>query len=174
MKLPLILTALLASCTITFGESFYTTEAQALEEVAAYGDFGMSFKLNQDVSVTELSFFAQSLGGGDTPYVQLWDDDNNTLLASVSWSSGETEAGWNAKKLEAPIELKRGVNYQIQGSAYWVPTYIKREFLFNEVVESTKFYQDMGWTDWTPPSAPSSGSLLKEPAAMVNFSFETK
>lgn len=174
MKRSILLLSFATSTLIAQATSLYTNESEPLENVAAYGDFGISFKLNADINVTELNFFAHSLGGGDTPYVQLWNDDEDTLLASATWSAGDLEAGWNAHKLKKAITLKRGVTYQIQSSAYWVPTYIKREFLFNEVVESSKFYQNDGWTDWSAPTTPSSGSLMKDPAAMVNLTFEAE
>jgi hypothetical protein len=173
MKRTRLLTSILFS-TLSFvcGETLYTTTNTG-ENIAAYGDYGISFKLNSDITVSELSFFALNLGGGDTPYVQLWNDDSDTLLADVKWDAGQSEAGWNSKKLQSPVTLKRGVTYQIQSSAYWVPTHTKSDFGFSEVVESTTFHQTEGWVDWTAPTAPSKGKLQKEPAALVNLTYES-
>jgi len=173
MKRPLSLAVLLsATVASASADRFYTTSGTNTN-LAAYGDFGISFTLNTNISVTDLSFFGESLGGGDTPYVQLWNDDTDTLLGAVSWGAGEATNGWNTKALGTSIILETGTTYQLQSTAYWVPTYDAGDFNFDTVVASTDFYQTGGWAGWGAPASPSAGTPANNPAAMANFTFNT-
>lgn len=103
--------------------------------------------------------------------MQLWNDDTDSLLGSVSWAAGEATNGWNTKALGSSVILETGTTYQLQASAYWVPTYDAGDFTFDTVVASSDFYQDGGWAGWDAPASPSSGTPANNPAAMANFTF---
>jgi len=148
-------------------------ESGATNDLAAYGDIGMTFQVNTAISVTELGYFGLSLSGGDTPYVQLWNDDSDTQLGVVNWAGGEAGAGWNYKLLSSAILLTPGVNYQIQGVGYWVRRY-DDDALFTYAPEidnsSVTFKHDGGWGGWGVLPAPSASTIATAPTA-VNFNF---
>ena len=168
------LTWVAATCAAG-GASLFYTESGASENSSGYGDVGFSFAVTTSVSVTELSFFGISMGGGDTPNVQLWNDDTDTLLGAVSWAAGAAVAGWNSMALSSPVTLVSGVNYQVQGSAYWAPIYgDNASFTYGSEIDaaSVTLYHNAVWSDWTPLSAPSSTAIADSTApAFVNFTF---
>jgi len=136
--------------------------------LAAYGDVAVSFQVNTAVSVTDLMFFGASLGGGDTPWVQLWNDDTDTQLGIVNWSAGEASAGWNSKALATAVDLTPGVTYQIQTVAYWVPQYTDdSSFTYGSAIDasSVTFKHDSGWGGWGVLGAPTSANSSAAPAA---------
>lgn len=168
------LTWLAATCAASGASVFYVEGGTSVDN-AGYGDVGFSFKVTTSVSVTELSFFGQSLGGGDTPHVQLWNDDTNALLGSVSWSGGGAGAGWNSITLLTPVVLVSGVTYQVQGNAYWTPIYTNTDsFTYGSEIDesSVTLYHNGGWGGWTPLAAPSSTPIAGSSApAFVNFTY---
>jgi hypothetical protein len=173
MKTTRLLIAPLLCLASIHADTFYSN-TNATANVPAYGDFGISFQVAEPISVAELSFFGQSLGGGDTPYVQLWNDDSNTLLAAVDWSAGAAGAGWNTMALASAIQLNTGTIYQIQASAYWAPTSDNNtDFGFDDTITATGFYHDAGWSNWTPLGGPSSTTTTGQYAQLANFNFTT-
>ncbi len=135
--------------------------------LAAYGDIGITFQVNTAISVTDLGFFGMSMGGGDTPWVQLWNDDTDTQLGVVNFSAGEAGSGWNDKALAAPIILMPGVNYQVQTTAYWVNEYPDdSSFTYGSAINasSVAFYNDAGFSGWGVNAAPSTTDAGAAPA----------
>jgi hypothetical protein len=170
MKTLLAISAFCSIGTAAFAQSFYTVAGTHTDN-GAYGDIGINFTVNSSVDVTSLSFFGASLGGGDTPYVQLWNVDTSSIIASVTWDAGAAGAGWNTISLASDVTLTTGTNYQLQASAYWAPVYDSTSsFTYDSVVASTTYSKTGGWTDWTAPAFASSGATT-EYAAIANLTF---
>lgn len=167
--------AWVAAAPVASGASLFYVEGGTSADSAGYGDVGFSFEVTTSVSVTELSFFGLAMGGGDTPHVQLWNDDTNALLGAVSWSAGAASAGWNSMTLSSPVVLVPGVTYQVQGNAYWTPVYTDTaSFSYGPEIDdsSVTLYHNGGWGGWTPLSAPSSTPIAGSSApAFVNFTY---
>ncbi len=159
-----------AASSIVAAQSALYRVPEAETKKAGYGDVGISFTVKSAITVTELSFFGVSLGGGDTPYVQLWNDDTDTLLGQIIFATGEAKSGVNSKPLAEPVTLKPGVTYQLQSSAYWVPVPEKTAFNYDPVIVSPIFHKTGGWSGWAPPEAPSAGETA-ECAAVANLTF---
>jgi hypothetical protein len=143
-------------------------EGGSSANLAAYGDSAIVFQVNTDVTVTELKFFGLSMGGGDTPWVQLWNDDTDTSLGIVNWAAGEAGAGWNTKALATAVDLNPGVTYQLQTVAYWVPQYTDDSgFTYGSAIDasSVTFKHDSGWGGWGVLGAPTSANSSAAPAA---------
>lgn len=167
----LAITGVLASLTAHADLMF--VEGGTSADLAGYGDVGMTFQVNTAITVTELSFYGVSLGGGDTPFAQLWDDDSNTQLGLVNWAAGEAVNGWNSKLLSTAVLLSPGVNYQIQAVAYWVPQYADDSgFTYAPEIDasSVTFKHDSGWGGWAVLPAPTSADLAAAPS-LVNLTF---
>lgn len=139
-------------------------------DLAAYGQAAISFQVNTSITVTELSFYGFALGGGDTPYVQLWNDTTDTSLGLVSWTAGEAAAGWNSKVLSSSVTLNPGTTYQIQGSAWWVHTYANDSaFTYSPEFTSIQFLNTPGFGGWAPPGSPTTGAGAA--ASVVNLTY---
>ncbi|WFB36875.1 DUF4082 domain-containing protein [Kiritimatiellota bacterium B12222] len=164
----LILTAGIASA-----ENMYTVTGTSTS-AAAYGDAAITFQVTTAIEVTELSFFGESMGGGDTPWVQLWNVDTVDNLASVSWDAGAATAGWNDKALPTAVTLTPGVTYQLQSHAYWIPRYTNSSaFTFASEITGTSFQHDRTWYNWAPLNAPASSAttITENLPAMMNLSY---
>lgn len=167
----LVVTGLFASLSARADLMFI--EGGTSSDLAGYGDVGMTFQVNTAIMVTELSFYGLSLGGGDTPFAQLWNDDSNTQLGLVNWAAGEAVNGWNSKLLSTAVLLSPGVNYQIQAVAYWVPQYADDSgFTYAPEIDasSVTFKHDSGWGGWGVLPAPTSADLAAAPS-LVNLTF---
>ncbi|MDF3130535.1 PEP-CTERM sorting domain-containing protein [Kiritimatiellaeota bacterium B1221] len=172
MKKMTLLTAVLTlSASIASADLMYS-EGGTATETSGYGDSGVSFQVTQDISVTHLGFYALSLGGADVPYAQLWNVDTNTVLGSVSWTQPETtNDDWNYKALSSAVTLTTGVNYQVQGMAWWVPTYADASgFSYGADITGVSFKHNGGFAGWTPAASPSTGTP-GEIATMVNLQY---
>ena len=89
----------------TPGSPVLTNEATAIE-------LGMRFAVDRVGSVTELKYWRGSGDAGDTDVREghLWRADG-TLLATVIFTSGLSQAGWQVATLSSPVTLTAGTQY---------------------------------------------------------------
>ncbi|MBU0676843.1 MAG: PEP-CTERM sorting domain-containing protein [Verrucomicrobia bacterium] len=110
---------------------------------------GFSFSVSTAIDVTQLGFFGESLGGGDTPNVYLHDVTGASTLRTASWIGG-ANAGWNYKAVTT-VTLSPGNVYQVSAPLYWTQVYDDTSgFSFAPEISLVNFYRDDnvgGWTD---------------------------
>lgn len=97
--------------------NFFAGAAPKSGTSAVYNDYtklelGMRFTVDRIGEVTELKYWRASLDANDTDIREghLWRADG-TLLATVTFTSGAGETGWQVGTLSHPVSLAAGVEY---------------------------------------------------------------
>lgn len=152
----------------------YTENAIADQDLAGYGVTAFNFKANTAIQVTDLGFFALSIGGGDAPTVALWNvTTNNQLAVTPSFVPGVV-AGWNYYTLATAITLNTTDTYQVVAPIYWVPTYNSTAgFTFGSAITSPVFVKSAGgWGGWAQPGAPVTTIETSPFSTGANFKYD--
>ena len=89
-----------------------TPGSPVLNNEATTIELGMRFAVDRAGSVTELKYWRGSGDAGDTDVREghLWRADG-TLLATVIFTSGLGQAGWQVATLSSPVTLTAGTQY---------------------------------------------------------------
>ena|ERR1700736_3683544 len=138
-----------------------------------YGGGAFNFTVTTAIQVTQLGFFALSIGGGDTPHVYLWDVTTNTMLADSGNLQGTlTNGQWNYTTLATPVSLAPGDTYQVSAPCYFTPTYPDTTaFTFGPQITSGGFYnKGSGFGGWTQ-SAPYATAVATNVPTDANFRY---
>jgi len=152
----------------------YNENAVADSNLAGYGASGFNFKAGSVIQITDLGFFAISIGGGDAPTVALWNVTTNTQLAVTPNLISGIAPGWNYYTLAAPITLNTTDTYQVLAPIYWTPSYISTAgFTYGAAITSPVFVNSgAGWGGWTQPGAPVANVESGPFATGANFKYD--
>lgn len=166
-------TLLLALLTLGFSaakaDTIAYTHPAVDERTAGTGVVGMNFSVTTAIDVTQLGFYGDAMGGGDTPWVALFDASNmSTPLASITTYASTN--GWQYIALGAPVTLTVGNTYRIVAPAYWSPRYPDASgFTFGPEISSVSFSAPTGWGGW---GTPSFGSVATATMPNVTGNFQ--
>jgi len=156
MKIKLFAFTILSALAVGVGAASASTLAyiEGGTEADSGGGYGVSafnFTVNSTISVTDLGFFALSIGGGDTPHIYLWDVTTNTQLADTGSIGGSLSVGWHYVSLATPVTLTPGDTYQVSAPVYFTPTYADTStFSYGSEIVSAGFYRSLGgFGGWT-------------------------
>lgn len=169
-----ILLAMAALVGPSYSDIILVTEGGTGSSNGGWKTVGFSFTVDQTISVTQLGFYGEALGGGDTPNVYLQDVTGNSTLTSASWAALEAGNGWNYKAI-TPVSLVPGNTYQVSTPLYWTQTYPDASgFSYGADITPVAFYLDAnsgGWTDGhittTPTTTPYIGANLQYTVAAI-------
>jgi hypothetical protein len=128
----------------------------------AIGLVGFEFTLNQNIDLTQLGFYAQSLGGGDTPHVALLNVtagqanppvvlyDTGNLNNIVNYPAGLVNDSMNYfSVVGGPILLMTGNTYEITAPIYFGEQFSSTAgFTYGGAIASESFLQKGGWNGW--------------------------
>jgi len=181
-KVLLGICAALGLITLTASRSMADT--LAFNENAAFdtdpantGLVGFQFTLNQNINLTQLGFYAESIGGGDHPHVSLIDVTGGaTSTPTVMYDTGDllgqlpTIPGWNYFSVGTPIALSTGHTYAVTAPIYFSEQYNSTSgFTYGSAINTPTFLLDPGFAGWansaynfaSPPfSATSPGANI--------------
>lgn len=90
------------------------SDSATMHNDATAVELGMRFTVDRIGQATELMYWRSSLDSTDTDVRQghLWRADG-TLLATVTFTSGAGETGWQKATLSTPVSLQAGVEYVV-------------------------------------------------------------
>jgi len=127
------------------------TLTDGTQGTGATGVVGFNFTVNSAISVTQLGFFGDALGGADTPWVALYDVTTSTQLAAIT--TYVSTNGWQYIALDTPVTLTAGDTYQVAATAYWSPKYADTSgFTFGPEINPVSFSSPTGWGGWGTPT----------------------
>lgn len=123
---------------------------------AATGLVGFEFTLNQDIYVTQLGFYAQSINGGDTPHVALLDVTSGQFNPpTVLYDTGNLNTGslvdgaMNYFSVLTPILLTMGNTYEITAPAYFTQQFDSTAgFSLGGAIQTIAFEKGGSWNGW--------------------------
>lgn len=128
---------------------------------AAVGLVGFEFTLNQNIDLTQLGFYASSLGGGDTPHVALLNVtsgqanppvviyDTGNLNNLSLYPSGLVNDSMNYFSVGTPILLTTGHTYEITAPAYWTEEFNSTAgFTLGGAIATASYEHGGGWSGW--------------------------
>ncbi len=149
------LVAFLAVSLFTLNSSSWAVllyeEAGASANFAGQGLVGFNFTVDSPIEVSSLGFYGLNMGGGDTPWVALYDVTNNTQLAQVTTFT--PTPGWQYISLNTPVTLSAGSTYQVAATAYWSPRFTDTaSFTFGPEINPIGFTAPAGWGGWGAPT----------------------
>jgi hypothetical protein len=137
---------------------------------AATGIVGFNFTVSSAIDVTQLGFFGSAIGGGDTPWVALYNVSTSTQLAAITTFAPSN--GWQYISLGSPVTLNVGSTYQVVATAYFSPKYTDTaSFTYGSVINpvgASTFTTPTGWGGWGTPTQ-ATGSLTATPNITANF-----
>lgn len=171
-KLAVLLSAvLLATLHPASAAVLAFQEAGTSQDLAGQGISGFNFTLDTPISVTELGFYGVSMGGGDTPWVAIYDVTNNVQVASIT--NFQPNNGWQYLSLGTPVVLSPGVTYQVVATAYWTPQYTDtNSFTFGAEINPIGFTTPPGaWGGWGTPSM-ATAPITTTANVTANFQYD--
>ena len=178
MKLKLATLSILSALTLGVGSASASVvayaEAGTLTDGATgtggTGLVGFNFTLTSTINVTALGFFGDQMGGGDTPWVALYDVTTSAQLAAITTFAPTN--GWQYLSLGTPVTLTMGDTYQVVATAYWSPKYAGTTgFTFGSEITSVGFTSPTGWGGWGTP-VEGTPSVASTPNITGNFQYE--
>ncbi len=117
-----------------------------------------------------MGLYGDSLGGGDTPWVALYNVKTNTQLASITNYSPVN--GWQYIALGSAVTLNTTDIYQVSATGWWSPKYASISgFTFGSDVNALGFTTPAGFGGWGTPVQATSG-LTSTPNIFGNFRYE--
>lgn len=137
------------------------------------------FTPTQDIVVTQLGFYAQSIGGGDTPQVSLIDVSGGatnppTLLAQYTniVNNIAVSPGWNYYTLSTPITLTAGGTYAVAAPVYFDEQYNSTSgFTFGSSISNPTFLHIQGFSGWDNSSYDFTALANSSPGARLSANF---
>ena len=165
-----------AADTIGFNEN-----APADSTPAASGLVGFEFTLNQDIDLTQLGFYTQSIGGGDSPHVSLFDITSGiTAAPTPMYDTGNLVAslpvspGWNYVSVGTPILLTVGKTYLVSAPLYFSEQYASTTgFTLGGALASGTYVKGGGWTgSWANSSYDFTSLSATSPGANISADFK--
>jgi hypothetical protein len=123
---------------------------------AATGLVGFEFTLNQDVYLTQLGFYAQSINGGDAPHVALLDVTSGQFNPpTVLYDTGNLNTGslvdgaMNYFSVLTPILLTMGNTYEITAPAYFAQQFDSTAgFTLGGAIQTIAYEKGGSWNGW--------------------------
>jgi PEP-CTERM motif len=122
----------------------------------ATGLVGFEFTLNQDIYLTQLGFYAQSINGGDAPHVALLDVTSGQINPpTVLYDTGNLNTGslvdgaMNYVSVLTPILLTMGNTYEITAPAYFAQQFDSTAgFSLGGAIQTISYEKGDGWDGW--------------------------
>jgi len=153
----------LAAASANAGIIAFTENAPPDSTPAATGLVGFEFTLNQNINLTQLGFYAQSIGGNDTPHVALLNvtagqknpptvlyDTGNLNSAAVN-PGGLVNFAINYVSVGTPIPLTVGQSYEITAPIYFSQQFNSTAgFTLGGAIATAAFEKGGGWNGWDP------------------------
>jgi len=149
---------------------------------AGSGLSGFEFTITQSIQVTQLGFYAQSIGGDqDTPHVSLYDVTSGISSGTLLYDTGNVhdnvpnEPGWNYFTVTTPVTLTLGHTYAVLAPAYFVATYNDDStFTYGSAIATPTFLYDsaQGWQGWDNSSYNFTNLVsTSSPRTSANFEY---
>jgi hypothetical protein len=146
------------------------TEGGTSTSTGGTGLVGFNFTVNTDISVTQLGWYGQDVGGGDTPWVAIYNTASPaTALASIT-TGYTTTPGWQYQSLGTPVTLTTGNTYQVVATLYWTQKYDPASFTYASEINPVGFTTPGGWGGWGNPVM-ATNSLTSTPSIAANFQY---
>jgi hypothetical protein len=162
--------------TIAFNEN-----ATADSTPSGTGLVAFEFTLNQTITVTQLGFYAQSIGGsGDTPHVSLIDlslplvAGQPVVLADTGNINGSitNSLGWNYYSI-APVVLTAGTTYAVSAPIYFAEQYnATTGFTLGSAIATSSYDLDSGFSGWDNSDYNFASLSNSAPGAFVGANFQ--
>jgi len=139
----------------------FTESGTAGQSGGGNGLSAFEFTVTQAIDITDLGFFALSIGGGDTPSVAIFDVTNGLANATEVVNSGNVNSGltndaWNYVAV-APTLLTAGHTYAVMAVTYFSPTYASSAgFTYGAGITSETYLEGSGFGGWA--AIPGSGT----------------
>jgi hypothetical protein len=170
-KLAVLLSTLLLSLSQPAFAVLAYQEAGTSSSLAGQGIAGFNFTLDTPISVTSLGFFGMDMGGGDTPWVAIYDVTNNVQIASITTFLPNN--GWQYINLASPVVLTTGITYQVVATAYWTPQYTNTaSFTFGAEINPIGFTTPPGvWGGWGIPTM-ATAPIATTANVTANFQYD--
>jgi hypothetical protein len=182
-KLTLVASAVLIACaptslraqTIAFNEN-----ATPDSTPSATGLVAFEFTVNETIQVTELGFYAQSIGGGDTPHVSLINlsvplvAGQPDVLADTGNINGNitNSLGWNYYSI-TPVTLTAGTTYAVTAPIYFAEQYNSTgSFTLGSAIATSSFDAALGWNGWDNSGYNFATLADSAPGAYVGANFQ--
>ncbi len=147
------------------------TEGGTSTSAAGTGLVGFNFTVNTDISVTQLGWYGEAVGGGDTPWVAIYNTANSaTPLASIT-TGFTTTPGWQYQSLVTPITLTTGNTYQVVATLYWTQKFDPASFSYGTEINAVGFTTPGGWGGWGTPLMATNG-ITSTPSLAANFQYD--
>lgn len=143
-------------------------EGGSSNQFAGQGVSGFDFTVSSPINVTRLGYYGLNMGGGDEPWVALYDVTNAVQLAAIT--SFAPDNGWQYLALGSPVSLTPGITYQVVANSYWADQYDSISgFTFGAEIVPVTFTAPSGWSGWGSPSM-GTGST-STPNVTANFEY---
>jgi PEP-CTERM motif-containing protein len=159
--------------TIAFNEN-----ATPSSTPAATGLVGFEFTVNQNIDVTKLGFYGQSIGGGDTPQVSLWNVASGfggpSPLATTGSLQGNVpnEPGWNYYSI-TPQLLTVGNTYAVTAPIYFSEQYNSTTtFTYGSAIATPTYLLDPGFGGWANSDYTFASLSATSPGANISANFQ--
>jgi hypothetical protein len=161
----LALSLLIAASCLADTPAFTTGTSNPATNPGAVGLVGFVFTLSQDIDLTQLGFYAQSIGGGDTPHVALLNItggesnppdviyDTGNLNNLTNYPAGLTNDAMNYYSVGTPIPLYTGQTYEITAPIYFAGEFADASTFSLASAIQTASFDDIGleqWNGWDP------------------------
>ena len=165
--------------TIAFNENAAPDSTPAATGLAAF-----EFTVNQTITVTQLGFYAQSIGGaGDTPHVSLIDlslplvAGQPVVLAdtgNINATAGNipNEPGWDYYSI-TPVVLTAGSTYAVSAPIYFSEQYNSTAgFTLGSAIATSSFDLDPGFNGWANSDYNFASLASTAPGASISANFQ--
>ena len=138
---------------------------------AATGLVGFNFTVNTNISVTQLGWYGEAVGGGDTPWVAIYNTANSTAALASITTGYTTTPGWQYQSLGTPITLTTGNTYQVVATLYWTQKFNPASFTYAGEINAVGFTTPGGWSGWGTPVMATNGTT-STPSIAANFKYD--
>ncbi len=184
LRLPIVACAIMLACaspllhadTIAFNENATPDSTPSGTGLVAF-----EFTLNQTITVTQLGFYAQSIGGsGDTPHVSLIDlslplvAGQPVVLADTGNINGSitNSLGWNYYSI-TPVVLTAGSTYAVSAPIYFAEQYNSTSgFTLGSAIATSSYDLDSGFNGWANSDYNFASLANSAPGAVVGANFQ--
>jgi hypothetical protein len=181
-KLPLIACIAIISCALPslHAATAFTENSTPTSTPANTGLVAFEFTLNQTITVNELGFYAQSIGGGDAPHVSLIDlslplvAGQPVVLADTGDvnSSITVSPGWNYFAI-TPVVLTAGSTYAVSAPIYFAEQYNSTSgFTLGSAIATSSFELDPGFNGWANSGYNFASLSNSAPGGYIGANFQ--
>ena len=147
---------------------------------ASTGLVGFEFTVNQNIDLTQLGFYAESIGGGDAPQVSLFDVTSGfTASPTPLYQTGNlvgsvpNEPGWNYVSVGTPILLTVGSTYAVTAPIYFSEQYNSTAaFTYGSAISTPTYLLDPGWNGWANSGYNFTSLAATSPGANLSANFK--